>query len=647
MEGNRVAKNEGKKSKLPWIVTGCVASVLIAGYLGVCAWAGSRNSMLPNVSVAGVDVSNMTLEQARSAVETAVSQKGQDISLTLSYEGMSSTLNAGDMSVDAAQSAEDAWRIGRENFFTGGPQLLGHMFGMSSQVPLVIPEDEPALKDLVDGMARKVAESSESPGYELKGDQLVMTKGAPVLSVDWGQVREEAEEKLQQSFADRFSGGKSQVDLTIQLQASAGEIKDPDFEAIYAALAAEPRDAQLDPKTLEVSDHAVGLDFDLQALKDAYQSAKGGETFSIPVTVLQPKVTREDLEGRLFRDVLAEATTHVAGSAARKNNIKLAMAACNNIILLPGEEFSYNRTTGERTTAKGYRGAPAYIGGATVDEVGGGVCQGSSTIYYAVLHTSLEIVERRPHRYAVTYVPDGMDATVNYGSIDFRFKNNTDYPIKIVTSSYDVKGACKLNVKIYGTNLDGSYAKPSSSGAFDIIAPTVTYVADAGVPRGSLVLDREQNAYRGKSVQTFRTIYAADGTQLERQNLGVSSYKMRPTVYHYNPADGHPSTWVGGQPPVDPGTTTPVDPGTTTPVDPGTTTPVDPGTTTPVDPGTTTPVDPGTTTPVDPGTTTPVDPGTTTPVDPGTTVPADPSPSPAPPPSDSGLNPLPNPARAA
>ena len=214
-----------------------------------------------------------------------------------------------------------------------------------------------------------------------------------------------------------------------------------------------------------------------------------------------------------------------------------------------------------------------------------------------------------------------MDATVFFGVQDFRFKNSTDYPVKIVTSSYDSKGSRYLNVKIYGTNPEGIYAGPKSD-VYNWVSPTTVYQPDPEVPQGTLVLDREQYAYTGVSARTYRNVYDKDGNLLEKQDMGNSKYNMRPNTYHYNPADGDPSTWVDGKPPV-PGTT---DPGTT---DPGTT---DPGTT---DPGTT---DPGTGDPgvTDPGTT---DPGTTDPgvagpdvTDPGTTDPGTAGPG-----SDSGL----------
>ena len=139
-----------------------------------------------------------------------------------------------------------------------------------------------------------------------------------------------------------------------------------------------------------------------------------------------------------------------------------------------------------------------YSGDASVDEVGGGICQTSSTIYYAVLHTTLEIVERHAHMYSVGYVPDGMDATVYFGLSDFRFKNNTDYPVKIVTESYDKNGLRYLTVKLYGTNVDGRYAVPERT-QFDFVSPTTQYRADESIPQGTTKVDAKQNAYTGRS----------------------------------------------------------------------------------------------------------------------------------------------------
>ena len=121
MEGQRIAKKEGGGGKLPWIITGSVVGVLAAAYIGTCAWASGRDAILPNVSVAGIDVSNMVVEQARSTVQSAVTERGKDITLTLSYEDLEERLSGADVAVDVAESVRAARQIGHENFLPAGP----------------------------------------------------------------------------------------------------------------------------------------------------------------------------------------------------------------------------------------------------------------------------------------------------------------------------------------------------------------------------------------------------------------------------------------------------------------------------------------------------------------------------------------------
>ena len=336
--------------------------------------------------------------------------------------------------------------------------------------------------------------------------------------------------------------------MDVDLPVTQTPPQEPDFDTVHQDVYTEPKDAALDGTTHEIVAESVGLDFDPAQLKAAYDQAGEGETVSIPLTVTQPKETKASLSAKLFRDLLGKGTTKVGGSAARKNNVALSAKACNGVILLPGEVFSYNGTTGSRSADKGYQAAPVYVGGASTDEVGGGICQTSSTIYYAVLHTTLEVVERRSHMYNTGYVPAGMDATVYYGSTDFRFKNNTNYPVKIVTESYDQGGSRYLTVKLYGTNETGTYAVPKST-TYDQVTPTTQYKADSSIPRGTTQVDRKQNPYTGVKAKTVRYVYNKDGSLKEEQIMGASTYKMRPKTIYYNPADGDPTTWVNGVPP--------------------------------------------------------------------------------------------------
>ena len=118
----------------------------------------------------------------------------------------------------------------------------------------------------------------------------------------------------------------------------------------------------------------------------------------------------------------------------------------NATVLAPGEVFSTNECLGDRTYANGWEPAPAIVGGTTEDQAGGGVCQVSTTLYNAVVKADLEIVYRRGHSGTVGYIPRGLDATINTGTIDFQFKNNTSSEILLISYLKD-KNVC---IDVYG-----------------------------------------------------------------------------------------------------------------------------------------------------------------------------------------------------
>jgi hypothetical protein len=196
--------------------------------------------------------------------------------------------------------------------------------------------------------------------------------------------------------------------------------------------------------------------------------------------------------------------------------------------------FSYNPVVGPRTTETGFKPAPAYVQGQTVDEVGGGICQTSSTLYLATLRANLEIVERQNHSYISSYITAGMDATVSYGALDYRFKNNTAYPIRIEAGVANRQ----LTIRIYGTKTDDVTVKMT----YEILSTTpygVVYKADSSVPAGTTKVS--VTPYTGYKVVTYRNLYNGSGTLISSTQEAVSTYKTRDKVILYNPADGDPS----------------------------------------------------------------------------------------------------------
>lgn len=551
MSGQRIEKTpkgEHKKGRKGAVLAGVAAAVVLCGYLGLCAWAGGRDAILPHVSISGLDVSGMTQDQAADALKNALAEEsGNPITLNISCEGWSGQLSAADLAVDQEATVQAAMQAGEGPFLARGGQYLAHLLGAGSQVELALQDQQPALTTLLEDMERQVGDVTMAH-WQVSGQTLELTKGVTGLAADEDQAVQLLHQALDQGFAQKFGQGEQNVTVDVDLPVTQTPPQEPDFDTVHQDVYTEPKDAALDGTTHEIVAESVGLDFDPAQLKAAYDQAGEGETVSIPLTVTQPKETKVSLSAKLFRDLLGKGTTKVGGSAARKNNVALSAKACNGVILLPGEVFSYNGTTGSRSADKGYQAAPVYVGGASTDEVGGGICQTSSTIYYAVLHTTLEVVERRSHMYNTGYVPAGMDATVYYGSTDFRFKNNTNYPVKIVTESYDQGGSRYLTVKLYGTNETGTYAVPKST-TYDQVTPTTQYKADSSIPRGTTQVDRKQNPYTGVKAKTVRYVYNKDGSLKEEQIMGASTYKMRPKTIYYNPADGDPTTWVNGVPP--------------------------------------------------------------------------------------------------
>lgn len=203
---------------------------------------------------------------------------------------------------------------------------------------------------------------------------------------------------------------------------------------------------------------------------------------SVPATgkEVAPKIT--EAQAKEMYKVIGTYTTTTTTNSARNKNIELASAALNGLILKPGEEFSFNKTTGERSSAKGYRPAGAYLNGELVEEPGGGVCQVSSTLYNAVVFAGLTTTERHAHSYEPSYVTPGEDAMVSFGGPDMKFVNNSSSAIAIRTSFSNQK----LKISIVGIPIleDGVTLSMTSKKTSELDAPAPVYEEDQTLQTG-------------------------------------------------------------------------------------------------------------------------------------------------------------------
>lgn len=296
-----------------------------------------------------------------------------------------------------------------------------------------------------------------------------------------------------------------------------------DAEEICDRFLTPPVDAALNEITFEISPDVPGLGVDPAELEQVLARAHAGRGYTIPLRSIAPAVTVADIEAVLYENILGEAHTPHVWDDDRTTNLILACAEIDGTVVMPGKIFSFNETVGERTEEKGYREATAYISGASVPEVGGGVCQVASSIYYATLQADLPAVERHAHTYLVTYVPQGMDAAIYWGRLDFKFENTSPYPIKIEASVSDGD----VHILLRGMEWK-DYTVELSYEILEEIPWEVQerYVYDDKYETGDTIV----SPYTGYLIATYKKLYDLDGTLLETERIAYSRYSKRDKV---------------------------------------------------------------------------------------------------------------------
>ena len=519
--GKRLAeKTEKRGSKRPWMIAVIIAAVLVAAYLALCAYAGSLDTFYPNRHINGIDVGGLTVSEAQSALETRL--PAQTITLVNEERQLQTTLTVAELGYTAESFAGDAqfWMDAERDtpFLRRGwaylATLSGHWPGGAHWPDM----NEAVLTKTVARLTEVLTEPPADTSGELDGQTLRITKAHDGY----------APESLRPLLSDITS--YSQSDYTIPVTLETLPAQDLTAQQLHDRLHGEMKNASYDAASGSIVPEQFGADFDVAAAQTALDGAAPGETVSVPAVIEEPEVTASDLKMLLFRDVLGEARTHVSGSAGRIGNVKLSAKLINGIVLNSGDTFSYNDSVGKRTEARGFKPAPAYVKGETVDEVGGGICQTSSTLYLACLLSNMEITERYAHRYVPAYIDWGMDATVSWGGPDYKFTNNTLYPVKIVTE-YS-KGY--LTIKLLGTNIDGIRVKMTN----EVLSKTpweTVYQEDSTMVPGSPDVVKV-TPYTGYKVKTYQTIYDKNGSVIDSHFEAASDYKVRNKVVLQAPA---------------------------------------------------------------------------------------------------------------
>lgn len=402
--------------------------------------------IVDNVRVGGIDVGGMSMEEAYRTLKAASENVLEGTTLWVDFPESSVPLEPWNtnVSLNCHSAVWDAWKVRRFG-------NRNHVIWLQHHLRL----NEAHIRERInlyadhydtDLTAPSVWMAGPKPDLEIENQNsknrpqtLELTLGLPTSRLDREDAYQQILAVYDSAFAAAASGnyrvsGPFRVEILEEPAA-------PDLQTICKDVSIAPVDDSIDLENHTVIPGAFGYHFDIENAQAMVDQAAYGETVYIPMEFLEPEIYEDDV---YFRDVLGRCETKHTDDENRNHNLKLACQSMDGVILQPGEVFSYNDTLGQRTKANGYRRAGAYSGWELVLSYGGGICQGSSTLYCAALYADLEIVQRKNHGYKVGYLDAGLDATVNWGGPDFQFRNSTHFPIKIAAEVSD--GMVKVSI---------------------------------------------------------------------------------------------------------------------------------------------------------------------------------------------------------
>lgn len=506
-------KNFINAHKLISIIFGVIL-LLLLGSFAITAFCMQRSgNIISNLSIDGIDVGNMSKDEAITAISALDTFDNKKFSLFCGDETVVVDGATVALSVDVEKTVEEAYKIGRcENIFRNAVECIHtKLYGLNmNSYPSI--DNEVLGKIIYDMGVRINGEAREAQIIDATETTVTLSPPSSGQSHD---VSTELELVLEQLHSKNFD----RIDLPL----SAPTSNRMSVADVMALLPSEPKNAEFvrEGNELYITDDAIGVKVEKSEIKSKIDDFNNGKEIVLNAVCSLPEFTKKDLQDKLFSAELSSySSTYSTSAANRAFNVSKAASSINGKILLPGETFSYNSAIGNPSLANGYKVAPIFENGKTSEGVGGGVCQVSSTLYCATLYADLQIVERHNHSLIVNYVPKGQDATVSYGNLDFKFKNSTNYPIKINASA----SGGKCSVSIVGTK-EGDKSVKINSSILSTTQPTVNETVDNNLPAGQRKVT--SSGKTGYVVDTVKVV--SENGETHSVHMGKSTYRMVPT----------------------------------------------------------------------------------------------------------------------
>lgn len=524
-EVKEVETHENNNTKI-WIITLIIIAILVivaAVFSTIFAIVNMKNpKIIKGVTVHGIDISNLTKEDAIDKMNEIYGTKAeQQIYLTRGEYETSVTYEALEVKYQVQDAVEQAYQIGRNgNIFQNNFAIL-HTRNKGADVNLEVTLDQNMIEQIAQNINNSIDDAVVQPSYyvEKKEAKLVVTSGKQGFKVDEEQLLSNI-----YNIIDKNTEDEQKIDIPMK-QDTPEKI---DIEKIHEEVYKKVQDAYYTTEPFTVYPEEEGIDFDVEAAKQMLLEEK--EEYEIPLIITKPNKTVKDIGTEAFPDLLSTfSTNYNAGNADRTTNLRLAASKINGTVLLPNEEFSYNSVVGERTINAGYKMAATYSNGAVVDGLGGGICQISSTLYDAVVMANLKITTRRNHQFVTSYVPAGKDATVVWGSQDFKFVNSRKNPVRITAT---VQGGV-ATVQVWGIKEEVEYDISIETKKIATIEPTTQYVQNPSLPAGQQKV--VQAGSNGRKVEAYK-VTKLNGQVVSTTLLSRDTYNAMKRIVHVGTA---------------------------------------------------------------------------------------------------------------
>ena len=480
----------------------------------------ANNRIISNISAMGVDISNLTMDEAKQKLQEKIQERLEtDIVLKHNDEDYILTPSQFDFSYDIDKTLEKAYMVGRNgNIFENNYEIL-YQKKHKKDFEMDVSYNEDLLKNIIPQLNSGFKDGIKEPSYEVDGSKLIITSGQDGSIVKYEELKSLILEKMEDENFNTDS-----IDIPVE----TGKADEIDIDSIHKEIYKEAVNASYSTNPYKITASSNGIDFAI-SIDEAKAMLKTKKSeYTIPLKVIYPSVTTDSIGAEAFPDLLSSYTTSYATSNSnRSNNIALAASKLDGTVIMPGETFSYNETIGKRTVSAGFKEAGAYSNGQVVTEVGGGICQVSSTLYNAVLRVNLEIVSRKNHNFQVSYVPIGTDATVSWQQPDFKFKNNRNYAIRIKATTSNKK----ITIQVYGLKQADDYEVEIQSQRTGTIQYKTTYTTDSSLRKGqSKVIQKGSN---GATSITYK-ILKRNGEVVSKEVISRDKYQPHNQVIARN-----------------------------------------------------------------------------------------------------------------